>query len=85
MPSSLVFQQNGVGAMALASSPRGADNVESKSPSGSENGAPAVAAVATPIPLRNDWVFWHGKFVANATPAEYTENLKEIADVNTVQ
>ena len=61
MPSSLVFQQNGVGAMALASSPRGADNVESKSPSGSESGAPAVAAVATPIPLRNDWVFWHDK------------------------
>lgn len=25
------------------------------------------------------------RFVANATPAEYTENLKEISDVNTVQ
>ncbi|KAF9922859.1 Eukaryotic translation initiation factor 4E type 3 [Linnemannia zychae] len=85
MPSSLVFQQNGVGAMALASSPRGADNVESKSPSGSENAAATIAAAATPIPLRNEWVFWHDKFVANATPAEYTENLKEIADVNTVQ
>jgi len=25
------------------------------------------------------------RFVANATPAQYTENLKEISDVNTVQ
>ncbi|KAF9943074.1 Eukaryotic translation initiation factor 4E type 3 [Mortierella antarctica] len=83
MPSSLVFQQNGVGAMALASSPRATDNVDSKSSAGSESGSTAVAAV--PIPLRNEWVFWHDKFVANATPAEYTENLKEIADVKTVQ
>ncbi|KAG0322442.1 Eukaryotic translation initiation factor 4E type 3 [Dissophora globulifera] len=82
MPSSISFQQSGVGAMAPAS-PRGTDNGESKSPSGSENGI--SASVSTPIPLRNEWVFWHDKFVANATPAEYTENLREIADVNTVQ
>ncbi|KAG0005862.1 Eukaryotic translation initiation factor 4E type 3 [Entomortierella chlamydospora] len=82
MPSSIAFQQGGVGAMAPAS-PRGADNGEAKGPSGSESGVSAVAAV--PIPLRNEWVFWHDKFVANATPAEYTENLREIADVNTVQ
>ncbi|KAF9190429.1 hypothetical protein BGZ50_000237, partial [Haplosporangium sp. Z 11] len=60
MPSSLVFQQNGVGAMALASSSRGADNVESKGSAGSESGVTAAAAAAAvPIPLRSEWVFWH--------------------------
>ncbi|KAF9115063.1 Eukaryotic translation initiation factor 4E type 3 [Mortierella sp. AM989] len=82
MPSSIVFQQSGVGAMAPAS-PRGTDNGEAKSPSGSESDV--SSAVAAPIPLRNEWVFWHDKFVQNATPAEYTENLREIADVKTVQ
>ncbi|KAG0220935.1 eukaryotic translation initiation factor 4E member 3-like protein [Mortierella sp. GBAus27b] len=67
--------------MALASV-QGTDNGESKSPSRSEA---ATMAAAGPLPLRNDWVFWLDKFAANATPAEYTENLKEIADVNTVQ
>ncbi|KAF9979961.1 Eukaryotic translation initiation factor 4E type 3 [Modicella reniformis] len=83
MPSSVAFEQSGVGAMTLASA-EGTDSGESKSPSESEEEA-AVVAAAGPIPLRNEWVFWLDKFVANATPAEYTENLKEIADVNTVQ
>lgn len=51
---------------------------------GVENGVAKVDS-STPIPLKHNWVFWHDKFVANATPAEYTENLKEISDVNTVQ
>ncbi|KAF9556229.1 hypothetical protein BGW38_009201, partial [Lunasporangiospora selenospora] len=63
-------------------SPEGAAAGESKGVSGSENGA---AAVSAPVPLTHNWVFWHDKFVANATPAEYTENLKEVSDVNTVQ
>ncbi|KAK3818596.1 MAG: eukaryotic translation initiation factor 4E member 3-like protein [Benniella sp.] len=83
MPSSVVFQQ-GFGAMAPASG-QGADNGEPKSPVRSDPQDAANLAAAGPIPLRNEWVFWLDKFAANATPAEYTENLKEIADVNTVQ
>jgi len=36
-------------------------------------------------PLANDWTFYHDKYVANATPEEYEENLKSVATVNTVQ
>uniref|UniRef100_A0A1D1XZK2 mRNA cap-binding protein n=1 Tax=Anthurium amnicola TaxID=1678845 RepID=A0A1D1XZK2_9ARAE len=36
-------------------------------------------------PLTNEWTFYHDKYVANATPEEYEENLKSVATVNTVQ
>jgi len=36
-------------------------------------------------PLANEWTFYHDKYVANATPEEYEENLKSVATVNTVQ
>ncbi|KAG0071886.1 Eukaryotic translation initiation factor 4E type 3 [Linnemannia elongata] len=39
----------------------------------------------TKIPLKRKWTFWHDKFVANATPASYTENLKTVAEADTVQ
>ncbi|KAG0050824.1 DEAH-box ATP-dependent RNA helicase prp22 [Gryganskiella cystojenkinii] len=42
-------------------------------------------ALATRIPLRRHWVFWHDRYVANATPEQYTDNLKPIADLNSVQ
>ncbi|KAG0322449.1 Eukaryotic translation initiation factor 4E type 3 [Podila horticola] len=75
MPSSIVFQQ-GSGALAMAQAAPRVESVEPKSTvGGSESRAVAV----------DNWVFWHDKFIANATPAEYTENLKEISDVNTVQ
>ncbi|KAG0058026.1 hypothetical protein BGZ90_005194 [Linnemannia elongata] len=59
------------------------------------SGAGAVPAVTvtqipsdvimTKIPLKRKWTFWHDKFVANATPASYTENLKTVAEADTVQ
>ncbi|KAF9908336.1 DEAH-box ATP-dependent RNA helicase prp22 [Linnemannia zychae] len=39
----------------------------------------------TKIPLKRKWTFWHDKHVPNATPASYTENLKTIAEADTVQ
>ncbi|KAK3842208.1 MAG: translation initiation factor eIF 4e-like domain-containing protein [Linnemannia gamsii] len=41
--------------------------------------------VMTKIPLKRKWTFWHDKFVANASPASYTENLKTVAETDTVQ
>ncbi|KAF9140516.1 DEAH-box ATP-dependent RNA helicase prp22 [Mortierella sp. GBA39] len=41
--------------------------------------------VMTKIPLKRKWTFWHDKIVANATPASYTENLKTVAEADTVQ
>ncbi|CAI2176017.1 2443_t:CDS:2 [Funneliformis geosporum] len=38
-----------------------------------------------PYPLANEWTFYHDKYVANATPEEYEENLKSVATVTTVQ
>ncbi|KAG9302281.1 hypothetical protein G9A89_008772 [Geosiphon pyriformis] len=38
-----------------------------------------------PFPLANEWTFYHDKFVANATPGEYEDNLKSVATVATVQ
>ncbi|KAG0219893.1 DEAH-box ATP-dependent RNA helicase prp22 [Mortierella sp. NVP41] len=41
--------------------------------------------ITTKIPLKRNWTFWHDKFVANATPASYTDNQKTIAEADTVQ
>ncbi|KAF9129661.1 DEAH-box ATP-dependent RNA helicase prp22 [Mortierella sp. 14UC] len=41
--------------------------------------------VMTKIPLKRKWTFWHDKVVPNATPASYTENLKTVAEADTVQ
>ncbi|GJJ73071.1 translation initiation factor 4E [Entomortierella parvispora] len=43
------------------------------------------AALSTKYPLKHHWVFWHDKYVANTTPDQYTDNLKAIADLDTVQ
>jgi len=40
---------------------------------------------AKPYPLANEWTFYHDKYVPNASPEEYEENLKSVATVNTVQ
>lgn len=40
---------------------------------------------AKPYPLANEWTFYHDKYVQNATPEEYEENLKSVATVTTVQ
>ncbi|KAG0344024.1 hypothetical protein BG004_004795, partial [Podila humilis] len=85
MPSSIVFQQ-GSGAMAMAqAAPRVVESVEFRSDSVGRVEDSASLQNIKPIPLNHNWVFWHDKYVANATPAEYTENLKEISDVNSVQ
>ncbi|KAG0016464.1 Eukaryotic translation initiation factor 4E type 3 [Podila clonocystis] len=84
MPSSIVFQQ-GSGALAMAQAAPRVESVEPKSAVGGSESRAVALDNSKPVPLKNDWVFWHDKFVANATPAEYTENLKEISDVSTVQ
>ncbi|RPA80736.1 translation initiation factor eIF4e [Ascobolus immersus RN42] len=39
-----------------------------------------------PYPLRHEWVFWHDRNNPNAvTEEEYAEQLKEIAEINTIQ
>ena len=44
-----------------------------------------------PLPLRHEWVFWHDKYVApgaEAAPAndeKYENQLKELAQISTVQ
>ncbi|KAF0483254.1 eukaryotic translation initiation factor 4E type 3 [Gigaspora margarita] len=40
---------------------------------------------SNPHPLANQWTFYLFKYVANATPKEYEENLKKVATVSTVQ
>ncbi|CAG8559390.1 2735_t:CDS:2 [Paraglomus occultum] len=38
-----------------------------------------------PYPLSNSWTFYRDKYVANATPEEYAQNLVVLATVATVQ
>ncbi|CAG8555708.1 2769_t:CDS:2, partial [Ambispora leptoticha] len=38
-----------------------------------------------PFPLTNAWTFYLDKFVPNASPEEYQENLKSLGTVKTVQ
>jgi len=38
-----------------------------------------------PYPLKHEWVFWHDRNNPNANEEEWEDQLKEIADINTVQ
>ncbi|KAF9978396.1 Eukaryotic translation initiation factor 4E type 3 [Actinomortierella ambigua] len=90
MPPSVVSQQ---GTVQLPSSSTDsaaaavADVPESQTSAGKDDNPDAARKLSQMalIPLKHEWVFWHDKYVANATPAEYTENLREISDVNSVQ
>ncbi|CAG8599612.1 7705_t:CDS:2 [Funneliformis mosseae] len=51
----------------------------------SDGGSVDNVKSSKPYPLANEWTFYHDKYVANATPEEYEENLKSVATVTTVQ
>ncbi|KAG0234552.1 Eukaryotic translation initiation factor 4E type 3 [Actinomortierella wolfii] len=92
MPPSVVSQQGTVQLPSsteatAATAAAAAVDAQSQTSTGKDDNPEAARKLSqmAMIPLKHEWVFWHDKYVANATPAEYTENLREISEVNSVQ
>ncbi|RHZ44607.1 hypothetical protein Glove_718g12 [Diversispora epigaea] len=60
-------------------------NSNNNNNSSSSSGGGGGVKIGKPYPLTNKWTFYHDKYVPNATPEEYEDNLKSVATVTTVQ
>jgi hypothetical protein len=75
-PSPPALQVNGAPSTSTSSSDANGKRVELRM---------AMLKKLRPYPLRHEWVFWHERNNPNASDESWADQLKEIAQISTVQ